>query len=68
MISIKFNKIEELRERILKIEIKISTEQRLIAYMKAEKIAADYLIQENENTSWRSWLPGMFKGGKKDSN
>jgi hypothetical protein len=35
--------------------------------MKAEKLASEYMLQESENSSWRSWLPGMFKGGKKDS-
>jgi hypothetical protein len=31
--------------------------------MKAEKLAADYIQKESENAGWRSWIPGMFKGG-----
>ena len=32
-----------------------------MGYLKAEKMAAEFIAKEAENAGWRSWLPGMIK-------
>lgn len=33
----------------------------IMGYMKAEKMAAEFIAKEAEKAGWRSWLPGMIK-------
>jgi hypothetical protein len=33
----------------------------IMGYLKAEKMAAEFIANEAENAGWRSWLPGMIK-------
>jgi hypothetical protein len=33
----------------------------IMGYLKAEKMAAEFIAKESENAGWRSWLPGMIK-------
>lgn len=33
----------------------------IMGYLKAEKMAAEFIAKEAENAGWRSWLPGMIK-------
>jgi len=61
-LSLKFSSLDELKDRIKQLETKLSSEQILIAFMKAERLAADFIQKENENAGWRSWIPGVFKG------
>ena len=60
-LCLKFSSLDELKDRIKQLETKLSSEQILIAFMKAERLAADFIQKENENAGWRSWLPGMIK-------
>jgi hypothetical protein len=60
-IPITFQSIDALKKRIFVLETKLTAEQLVVAFLRAEKPAQEYIQKEAESASWRSWLPGMFK-------
>lgn len=56
-----FDTVEALRARIFHLETKLTPEQMVVAFLKSEKPAAEYIQRE---AGWKSWIPGMFKSNK----
>ena len=36
----------------------------VVAFLKSEKPAAEYIQREAASSGWKSWIPGMFKSSK----
>ncbi len=56
-----FSSEELLKQRIVRLETKLTPEQAAVSFIKAEKLAYEFIQKEALSSGWRSWIPGMFK-------
>lgn len=48
--------MEEVAEKIYRLEAKLTPEQMVVAFTKAEKEAEDMIAEEKQRAGWTSWL------------